>query len=327
MTDRDDEHAASLLVVILDINPLWWSNHLQKYQDGNCLDAVIVFCNMHLSLDPRNKLAVVASYTNTSKFLYPLPDVLPTTEIQDNLSVATGDESNDCTVNRPMPVDGRHELLAQLDDTIVEKLKDLMLNSDDTALQAETRISGAIGLALCYIHRVRRESKLIEKYKSRIVVIQAGEDPASQYLPFMNSVFSAQKMNVEIDACMLEKDSGLLQQGCDITGGIYVRVPQVNGLLQYLLWIFLPSQEVRSTLVLPPRVQVDYRAACFCHRNLIDIGYVCSVCLSVFCNFSPICSTCHSTFKIPGRSAKAKKKKPSFAQQLPPRDGTTSQKT
>lgn len=45
-------------------------------------------------------------------------------------------------------------------------------------------------------------------------------------------------------------------------------------------WVFLPDSEQRSQLVLPPPAHVDYRAACFCHRNLIEIGYVCSVCLS-----------------------------------------------
>ena len=45
-------------------------------------------------------------------------------------------------------------------------------------------------------------------------------------------------------------------------------------------WLFLPDPTIRSKLTLPPRAQVDYRAACFCHRQLIDIGYVCSVCLS-----------------------------------------------
>ena len=47
-----------------------------------------------------------------------------------------------------------------------------------------------------------------------------------------------------------------------------------------LQWIFLPEPAIRSKLALPPPVKVDYRAACFCHRELIDIGYVCSVCLS-----------------------------------------------
>ena len=53
-------------------------------------------------------------------------------------------------------------------------------------------------------------------------------------------------------------------------------------------WLFLPDPSVRSKLTLPPRAQVDYRAACFCHRHLIDVGYVCSVCLSseLFCCWS-----------------------------------------
>ncbi len=47
-----------------------------------------------------------------------------------------------------------------------------------------------------------------------------------------------------------------------------------------LQWVFLPDPSIRKRLTLPPKVQVDYRAACFCHRQLIDIGFVCSVCLS-----------------------------------------------
>ena len=52
-------------------------------------------------------------------------------------------------------------------------------------------------------------------------------------------------------------------------------------ILSYCLqWIFLPDRETRSKLNLPKRTAVDFRAACFCHRQLIDVGYVCSVCLS-----------------------------------------------
>lgn len=79
---------------------------------------------------------------------------------------------------------------------------------------------------------------------------------------------------------MMDADSGLLQQGCDITGGKYLHIPGIAGLLEYLLWIFLPSPECRTKLVLPPPAKVDYRAACFCHHKLVDIGWVCSVCLS-----------------------------------------------
>lgn len=82
---------------------------------------------------------------------------------------------------------------------------------------------------------------------------------------------------------------------------------------------FLPGRAVRRHLNLPSQDEVDLRAACFCHRNIVDIGYVCSVCLSsefliivdlvsglaispiqssftfrytVFCAPRPVCTTC-----------------------------------
>ncbi|KAK6192788.1 hypothetical protein SNE40_004201 [Patella caerulea] len=155
---------------------------------------------------------------------------------------------------------------------------------------------------------MEKEASVGEDVSSRILVIKGSEDNAAQYMNFMNAVFTAQKQNVVIDACILDNDSGLLQQACDITGGMYLKVPQMSGLLQYLLWVFLPDPVMRCKLTLPPKAQVDYRAACFCHRNLIDIGYVCSVCLSIYCSFSPICSTCQTTFKFMGPPKILKKK-------------------
>lgn len=101
-----------------------------------------------------------------------------------------------------------------------------------------------------------------------------------------------------IDSCILKEDSSLLQQASNLTNGFYFKIPQINGLLNYLLWLFLPNANTRQILVYPPNAQVDYRAACFCHRKLIDVGYVCSVCLSVFCSFTPICSTCDCNFQF-----------------------------
>uniref|UniRef100_A0A3Q3JQX9 General transcription factor IIH subunit 3 n=1 Tax=Monopterus albus TaxID=43700 RepID=A0A3Q3JQX9_MONAL len=124
------------------------------------------------------------------------------------------------------------------------------------------------------------KDRIGQEMKSRILVIKAAEDCALQYMNFMNVIFAAQKQNILIDACVLDSDSGLLQQACDITGGLYLKIPHKVALTQYLLWVFLPDTEERSQLVLPPPAHVDYRAACFCHRNLIEIGYVCSVCLS-----------------------------------------------
>lgn len=38
--------------------------------------------------------------------------------------------------------------------------------------------------------------------------------------------------------------------------------------------------------------EVDYRASCACHHELVSSGWVCSVCLSVLCQFMPICKAC-----------------------------------
>ncbi|AEO71504.1 uncharacterized protein THITE_2123949 [Thermothielavioides terrestris NRRL 8126] len=40
---------------------------------------------------------------------------------------------------------------------------------------------------------------------------------------------------------------------------------------------------VAELLVTPSADAVDFRAACFCHRNVVDTGFVCSICLSIFC--------------------------------------------
>lgn len=101
-----------------------------------------------------------------------------------------------------------------------------------------------------------------------------------------------------IDSCVLLQDSSLLQQASNLTNGFYFKVPKLSGLLSYLLWLFLPDESTRKKLIYPPKTDVDYRAACFCHQKLIDVGYVCSVCLSVFCSFTPICTTCNCNFRF-----------------------------
>ncbi|XP_070572143.1 general transcription factor IIH subunit 3-like isoform X2 [Ptychodera flava] len=243
-----------------------------------------------------NKVAVIASHTNRSQFLYPTREPSPSSQ--------DVDESR----YQNIPRDGKYEHFAKVDDTVFKEVKQLITGQEEE-LHSDTLLAGSLAMALCYIHRLEKEAAAGEKLKPRVLVIKAADDSASQYMDFMNIIFTAQKQNIVIDACILDKESGLLQQACDITGGIYLKILQRTGLLQYLLWVFLPPVKTRSKLALPPAIHVDYRAACFCHRTLIDIGYVCSVCLSIFCTFSPICTTCHTAFKFRGPPMRAKKKK------------------
>ena len=55
-----------------------------------------------------------------------------------------------------------------------------------------------------------------------------------------------------LDVCSLHQELTLLQQGCDLTGGIYLKIPQHNGqpqlsgLLQYLLVRFFISNLIKE---------------------------------------------------------------------------------
>ncbi|KAE8244989.1 hypothetical protein A4X13_0g6134 [Tilletia indica] len=90
-------------------------------------------------------------------------------------------------------------------------------------------------------------------------------------------------------------------------------------LLQVLMTTFLPSRDLRyfppslslsfaasastdasggttGIIRLPTLDSVDFRAACFCHRKVVDVGFVCSVCLSIFCEPRKECLICGSHF-------------------------------
>ncbi|KAM7416679.1 hypothetical protein PAMA_018641 [Pampus argenteus] len=289
------EDEINLLVIVVDVNPIWWGQQAHREPEftlSKCLDAIMVMGNSHMAMSRTNKLAVIASNCQDSQFLYP--------------SKSWRDGGDDASSSG----DGKYELLSVANNLIAEEIRNVMSKTEVRGNSTDTLLAGSLAKALCYIHRASKDIEAGQEIKSRILVIKAADDCALQYMNFMNVIFAAQKQNILIDACVLDSDSGLLQQACDITGGLYLKIPQKFALAQYLLWVFLPDSEQRSQLVLPPPVHVDYRAACFCHRNLIEIGYVCSVCLSIFCNFSPICTTCETAFKIQlPQMVKARKKK------------------
>ena len=158
--------------------------------------------------------------------------------------------------------------------------------------------------------------------QSRILLVSASPstDLAHQYIPIMNAIFACQRQGIPIDVLQLPLPSPgkstsssvpssnsnsnstvFLQQAADATHGIFIpaRLPPQpasktpstpsssasKALLTYLLTSLLPSPSTRAThLILPTRIDVDFRAACFCHRNVVSIGFVCSICLSIFCS-------------------------------------------
>lgn len=151
----------------------------------------------------------------------------------------------------------------------------------------------------------------VGSFKSRILILSVTPDASTQYIPMMNCIFAAQKKGITIDVCKLfGSDTVFLQQASYLTSGTYFRLADEaaanenkgaaremrSSLVQTLLTTYLPSRSMIGAMNLPTLEEIDFRAACFCHRRIVDIGYICSVCLSLFCQPRPFCLTCRSNF-------------------------------
>ncbi|XP_071513523.1 general transcription factor IIH subunit 3 [Panulirus ornatus] len=272
-----------LLVMVIDVHPQIAEHEINVQ---NYFNACISFANIHLAASVKNTLAVIAANHLETRFLYP----------------QTADEKVD------HQKDGRLELLGQVDEDIEKELRSMIMHYSKAA-QTESLLSGALGRALLYIKRQEVENILGKKIHARILVIKISIDTGSQYLNYINTYLTAQKISTPIDVCVIGSDCGLLQQGADISGGYYHCVPEVSELLQSLILMYQADVVTRKKLNVPPPDTVDYRAACFCHRTLVDMGNVCSNCLSVYCKAVPLCTTCNVIFQTDRPLMKIVKKK------------------
>lgn len=123
----------------------------------------------------------------------------------------------------------------QVEKTIKLNMAAMVAAAPQNQQPTESMLAGSIAMALCYIARLQREKPPGFKLNARILVVTGSLECASQYMTYMNVFFTAQKQNVVLDVCALDESMTLLQQGCDITGGQYLKLPQTEGLLQYLM--------------------------------------------------------------------------------------------
>jgi transcription initiation factor TFIIH subunit 3 len=193
----------------------------------------------------------------------------------------------------------KYRPFALIEDSLLSSLRELISTTTeaDISTTTTTQMAGALTLALAYINKatinysgVTTDTKTAPTgidtteapigLQSRILVVSVSGDLAHQYIPIMNTTFAAQRLRIPIDILKLAGDTVFLQQASDATKGIYMQLRSPQGLLQYLMMAFLPDQMSRKHLTAPTQEVVDFRAACFCHRKVVDVGFVCSICLS-----------------------------------------------
>ncbi|EME78718.1 uncharacterized protein MYCFIDRAFT_124295, partial [Pseudocercospora fijiensis CIRAD86] len=230
----------------------------------------------------------------------------------------------------------KYRPFAHIEHAITTNLRRLMSSTSAEALQSTpaTMMAGALTRALAYISKQSQtlpsgaassqqfnysdpnsvaggneassgtsQGNNMLGLTSRILILSVSGDLADQYIPIMNSIFACQRLSIPIDILKLAGDTVFLQQAADATGGIYMALDHRTraGFLQYLMFAYLPDEAARKHLIVPGEGEgVDFRAACFCHRRVVDIGFVCSICLSIFCEplHDSTCLTCGSHLQM-----------------------------
>lgn len=328
--EADTGAPPSLLTVILDTNPHAWNLLSPSLPLHKALASLLVFLNAHLAINPANQVAVLASHVERAEWLYPTP---PSTSQPHTNGNADTEMANGGPIQLPPDDANKYRPFAAVERAITTNLQNLMATTTPTALSSTptTMTAGALTLALSHTSKLlatgptstqtaqtsfnysdpnsntssdaARASGAPGSSTSRILILSASPDNSAQYIPTMNAIFAAQRLSIPIDVLTLASSSTFLQQAADATGGIHLaRTDPAShaGFLQTLMLAFLPDPTARQNLILPSQAQagggVDFRAACFCHRRIVDVGFVCSICLSIFCEpvLDGTCLTCGS---------------------------------
>ncbi|KAL8949467.1 MAG: hypothetical protein Q9222_004433 [Ikaeria aurantiellina] len=311
--DNDfSEPPPSLLTIILDTNPSAWSLLSPTLPFSTFLSHLLVFINAHLACNNSNQICVIAAHPHRAEFLYPSPS-------QSSAHAENGEKESTSTATKDISEAANHYRpfhLLQL--TLIQSLTSLLTSTPPSSLQStpSVALSGALTLALTYTQRHLLSSSTSnpsittttatdptssnQNLTPRILILSLSGDLSAQYIPLTNTIFACQRLSIPIDVAKLAGDAVFLEQASDATRGTYLHIEHPRGLLQYLMMCFLPDQVSRGFLGSVGKQGVDFRAACFCHRRVVEVGFVCSVCLSIFCSppEGAVCLTCGTQLKL-----------------------------
>ncbi|KAI0904263.1 TFIIH subunit Tfb4/p34 [Ustulina deusta] len=332
----------SLLTVVIDTNPRAWAAIHDLLPISKAIANILVFINAHLAYGNENQVAVLAAHTNRAVWLYPVsanPDHAlsgrrrngsasgPDVEMTGVDGHGHGHGSRHRARQPQLGTSAnKYPQFAKVESSILASLRSLVDSTSPSDLNPTTLVSGALSMALSYIHKtalafeppktsadpanpttVPSTKTAASNIHARILVLSVSQSEPAQYIPTMNAVFAASHAQIPIDTLSLYSAPTFLQQAAFITNGIFLSAAaNPRGLLTYLMFGFLADVDARASLITPTQDSVDFRAACFCHRKVVDTGFVCSICLSIFCDVpdNAECLTCGTKLALGNYGAK-----------------------
>jgi hypothetical protein len=169
----------------------------------------------------------------------------------------------------------------------------------------ESPVAQGVSKALCYMNK--RKVGV-----GRIVVFDCSLEPtdfSAQAVPMSNcgwaaagSTDSEPLAKINVVSLASETPSSVLIGICAKSGGVHIprgKGYEMGALVQALMFYQVASDTATKSLKKRRQSQRTYMGTtCACHNKSIDKGYVCSVCLAIYCTETAgICSVCGSRIR------------------------------
>lgn len=341
---RAADDPASIIVVVLETTIGSWLPKEKVGSDDAAQSAaaalqsvteqILVFINTFLLMHDANRVCILLSSPTACDLIYP-----QLASVENNLSSNEAENEDDSFDTSPNLVANR-----PLKDVsvIMCNIRSCMTTGIREQLEAQcvpidsrnttAALSAALARALCLLNRAHllrarrlvsghgtdispppEESEYETPSTGRVLAVVASSDNLAQYVSMMNCIFSAQRLGIPVDSCIVShEDSTYFQQAAHLTNGVSVRVPRDDVgavsdiLLQTLQTVFLVDKQGRDLIAMPAPESVDFRASCMQTKKIIEEGYTCSVCLSTFdpsiAKGAAMCPVCNARFAVLGRS-------------------------
>uniref|UniRef100_A0A6B2LEQ5 General transcription factor IIH subunit 3 n=1 Tax=Arcella intermedia TaxID=1963864 RepID=A0A6B2LEQ5_9EUKA len=239
-----------MLVLVLDLSGSRWKGDHKGLDLSTLLQNLALFWRSYFLLDARNKLALIAYDQELVSFLVSSEDVTKQQTFEEVVQVFNTNLTKFLSHHKKF----------------------------DVPLEQPTRLATALSMALSYSNKANLK---LQELESRFLVLSVSPEPSVHSISLMNIVFTAKKMNIPIDCCILSCPSLFYPQASHITQGIHLDLsPTPALLLPSLLSTFLCDPYSRQHLPLPKLSSVSLGSSCFCHQRPLTLGFVCTYCLS-----------------------------------------------
>ncbi|VWU51086.1 RNA polymerase II transcription factor B subunit 4, putative [Hepatocystis sp. ex Piliocolobus tephrosceles] len=290
---KDAELTKNVIIIVIDVNFIIWCEGIVIQFDKklskniklwDLLKSIFQFIRLYCHMSNSERICLIAASSTRCKIIY-----------ENYISYA----KNNLT---------QKDIYSDMYDKLINFIKDTK-----DYKHVESNMSSALAIALCYNKRM---CTLYEHINTRIFLLDISKHNfyTKQYTQLMNIAYNAKRKDIIIDVFSLNYKTKLLEQICNITNGLYIDkdiflnmscTDNINDILtQTIIFWYLPSKNARKYFSNTYLNEDTNIAVCSCHNKQVDIAFICSCCLSIYCSEKDtntdrdriVCSICKTRF-------------------------------